>query len=572
MAEKKDTKERFYLGNKNLPSGDSEFEYTASQMKEMKKCMNNILYFAENYFFIVNLDTGRQKIKLHKYQKRMLRSMRDNRMVIMNASRQIGKTTIMTIYALWLMCFFEDQRVLVVANKEKTAIEIFKRIRMAYEQVPNFLKPSIHDSYGKTGMNLTNGSEVQISTTSSDAGRGLSCNCLLLDEMAHIDAHIVDDYWASVYPIISSSQKAKIFISSTPNSTGNKFHELYTGATAGTNGWKAETIYWYDVPGRTEKWKEQRIREMGSLEMFMQEFECVFLDDGDSVINMDLKEKLTITVQEPILHVDDGKYKIWETYSEFNTYAIGVDVGEGVNEASSCVQVLNITDLTHITQAACYTCNTISPPKFSKKVHEIALNWGSPPLAIERNNCGGTVIDNMHNLEGYNNIINLAPGKHKGKNYERMGVISHVNTKYKGIVNMRYWLNDLMCISLRDQKTVDELDTFIRKPNGTWGHRKGEGVRDDRVLALVWALIILEETLVEKHFEVVKWDDYHKPLEIIPLNYGINNYVDPSSMYSDDKIVGENGNTPPMIMSGDFCTMADMDIAQLESQGWSRVE
>lgn len=97
-----------------------------------------------------------------------------------------SNTTLMTIYALWIVCFQSDQNILVVANKESTAIAIFKRIRMAYEQLPNYLKPGV-TVWGKTSMELANGSSIGISTTSSDAGRGSSCNLLLLDELAFID-------------------------------------------------------------------------------------------------------------------------------------------------------------------------------------------------------------------------------------------------------------------------------------------------------------------------------------------------------------------------------------------------
>ncbi|NBW57511.1 hypothetical protein EBR43_06980, partial [bacterium] len=134
---------QFYLGNSNLPRPDATFDYASNPqwIKDIQKCTKNILYFAENFFYIVNLDRGKIKIELFSCQKRVLRSLRDNRFVVLLASRQIGKTTLMTIYALWLACFHEDQRILIVANKEQTAINIFKRVRIAYEQLPNYLKP-----------------------------------------------------------------------------------------------------------------------------------------------------------------------------------------------------------------------------------------------------------------------------------------------------------------------------------------------------------------------------------------------------------------------------------------------
>ena len=129
---KKQEDDKFYLGNKNLPRPDQEFEWTPKMVRDLKKCRQNILYFAENYFYIVNLDRGKEKIKLHACQKRTLRDLRDNRFVTLLASRQVGKTTMMTIYCLWIAIFQEDQRILIVANKEQTAINIFKRVRLKF--------------------------------------------------------------------------------------------------------------------------------------------------------------------------------------------------------------------------------------------------------------------------------------------------------------------------------------------------------------------------------------------------------------------------------------------------------
>lgn len=166
-----------YMNNPNLPAVGSEFEYTPSQIKQLEKASRNLLYFAENFFYIISLDDGKQKIKLHLAQKRALRKMRDHRFFILLASRQIGKTTMMTIYALWIACFNDDQKILIVANKEGTAIEIMQRIRMAYEELPNWLKPGVKE-YGKTAITLANGTRIGISTTTGTAARGQSVNCV----------------------------------------------------------------------------------------------------------------------------------------------------------------------------------------------------------------------------------------------------------------------------------------------------------------------------------------------------------------------------------------------------------
>lgn len=170
-----------YLKNKRLPRSDLEIEWTPQRIAEIRKCKENLRYFAENYFYIVDVDEGKKKIDLYLPQKRVLRSLDENRFVVVCASRQVGKTTIMTIYALWLACFNSDKRIVVVANKEKTAIMILRRIKMAYEQLPNWLKPGTAQ-WGGTEVIFGNSSSVSISTTTGSAVRGESVNCIGGDE------------------------------------------------------------------------------------------------------------------------------------------------------------------------------------------------------------------------------------------------------------------------------------------------------------------------------------------------------------------------------------------------------
>ena len=561
---------KYYLGNESLPSAESLFDYSEHPewVLDIAKCRKNILYFAENFFFITNLDEGKMKIKLHSYQKRILRSLRDSRFVCLLASRQIGKTTLMTIYALWIACFFEDQRILVVANKEQTAINIFKRIRMAYEKLPNYLKPGTVE-YGKTAMSLGNGSSIGISTTSSDAGRGDSCNILILDELAFIDNHLVEQFWSSVYPIISSSKKSKIFVASTPNGTGNLFHDLYSGAMDGKNDWKAEKVDWWEFPGRDEAWKDKTIRTLGSREVFDQEFGNVFLETGESALDEKLFEEMKSECIEPKFIFNEGKYLLWDEPKNDHLYVVGVDISEGIGEAASVIQIMDITDLREIKQVACYHDRQISPYNFTAKLHEILQHWGSPLAMIERNNCGSQVVDQLKNTHAYENIVSYGI-KSGSASYSKIGVQAHTNTKYKGVMNMRYWMNEVKALKVHDLKTLNELKNFVRYPNGTWGAKPGSDNWDDRVMSLMWALIILENDLVEKYFEVVQYDKNKKPLKLKALDYGVKYFINPASMYSNEKM-GADGLPPlPIVISQDG-NEEHNEMADLESQGYHRL-
>ena len=84
-------KKDIYMNNPALPTVEAQFEWTPKMVSELKKCKENILHFAENHFYIISLDEGKQKITLHPYQKKALRMIRDNRFSIMLFSRQTGK-------------------------------------------------------------------------------------------------------------------------------------------------------------------------------------------------------------------------------------------------------------------------------------------------------------------------------------------------------------------------------------------------------------------------------------------------------------------------------------------------
>ena len=545
-----------YLGNPNLPTSQAEFEYTPQMIKEMDKCKNNILHFAENHFFIINLDVGRIKIKLHPYQKRILRSLRDNRFVCLLSSRQAGKTTVMTIYCLWLACFQNDQRILLVANKEETAKEIFSRVRLAYENLPNFLKPGVTE-YGKTAMGLANGSRISISTTSSDAGRGSSVNVLVIDELAHIDNSMVETFWSAVYPIISSSKRSKIFVASTPNGTGNLFYQLYTDGMEGTNNWKTERVDWWEVPGRDDKWKDSTIRSLGSRELFDQEFGNEFLQEGESVLNGDDFEKYKSGCSDPLFVFDDGKYKIWEQPHKNGVYVVGVDVAEGVGQASSVIQIFDLADLSSIRQVAVYRDNTITPYNFTIKLLEILNQWGNPPLLIERNNCGAQIADSLFENYNYDPMISYS----HGKTFEKPGIFTNTNTKYHAVINMRYWINELRSIVFRDVVTLNELKIFTRYPNGTWAARKGSNNFDDCVMSMAMALLILNDDLVEKYYEVVSRDSNNRPSSIIPFKKNDNLTY---------KFGGNDDTLPnmPIMFGSQEQDDRDMEMDYYSKEGW----
>jgi hypothetical protein len=507
----------YYKGNENLLKNDAQIKWTPELIEEFERCAKNILHFSENYFFINTIDEGKKKIELYKYQKKLLRAFRDNRFNIILSSRQSGKTTTITIYALWIVCFQADKRITIVANKESTAKEIFSRIRMSFEELPVWMKPSVK-SWRKDGFQLGNDSEIKVSTSSSSGPRGSTSNLLIIDEMAHCPNEVMQELWKSAIPIISSSKKSQIVVISTPNGTDNKFYELYKESQKEKSSWHLETVNWYDVPGRDEEWKRETLSLLNNnMDDFEQEYCNKFHEPGKTAIDPELLKALQAQCKDPIYVMDDGCYRIYNTPSPDGIYVVGVDVGEGIGRSNTVAQILNIADLTKIEQVGVFASNTISPYHFGTRLMGILEDWGRPPVLVENNNNGQQVLDVIHHTHNYESIVSYDIQGSKFYNKEnRLGIYNHTNTKYKGIVNFRYWSNSLNAVKYNDLDTLLELETFVKLPNFTFSKRKDTD-RDDRVMSMIWALFILDPSIAEKYYTIVDVDDQGRPLKISAL-------------------------------------------------------
>ena len=155
----------------------AEFEY---RIREIAKCKRDIVYFAEKYFRVINLDKGLHVIKLYDVQKEFLRFFVDNNKVICVSGRQQGKSTIYCIFSLWLATFFPEKKIMILANKLSTALELLGRVQLGYSYLPKWLK-SATVNINKGELTFSNMSSIRAFASSSDAARGFSANCIFPD-------------------------------------------------------------------------------------------------------------------------------------------------------------------------------------------------------------------------------------------------------------------------------------------------------------------------------------------------------------------------------------------------------
>ena len=314
-----------YLGNPNLKKVNTPVEFTKEQIIEFQKCEEDPIYFMETYMKIVSLDEGLVPFKMYDFQKHIVRTIHDNRFTICKLPRQSGKSTTTVSYLLHYALFNPNSNIAILANKSSTARDILGRVQLAYENLPKWLQQGVIN-WNKGNIELENKSQIVAAATSSSAIRGGSYNIIFLDEFAFVPANIAEMFFSSVYPTISSGQKTKMIIVSTPYGM-NQFYKLWSDAENKRNDYVPIEVHWSEVPGRDEKWKEDTIRNT-SPEQFQQEFECEFLGSVNTLISPAKIKNMVFKTPK----TSNAGLDVYEDPVKGKTYAITVDVARGVSK------------------------------------------------------------------------------------------------------------------------------------------------------------------------------------------------------------------------------------------------
>lgn len=183
-------------------------------------------------------------------------------------------TTTTVAYMAWYMIFKSDKNIAIVANKGKTSTEIVTKLKQVIEGLPFFLKPGIVN-LAQQSIGFDNGCYLNAVTTNPTSITGQTVSLLYLDEAAHIPENIVNEFWKSVFPTLSSFKSSQFIISSTPKGKQNLYYRLYDGSCKGKNSFINYRVDWWQVPGRDEAWEKQMRQDFGD-EEFDQEFGLQF--------------------------------------------------------------------------------------------------------------------------------------------------------------------------------------------------------------------------------------------------------------------------------------------------------
>ena len=526
-------------------------------MLEYVKCMKDTPYALKTYLQTYDNTVSKYvPLELFPDQISLLKDYEEYEENIALKYRQAGVSTVTGAWISKRLVFAkktQPEKILIIANKLDTSMEMANKIRAFVTQWPSWVGAGFsNDKNSQKHYKLTNGSEVKAVATSKDALRGFTPTILVFDEAAFIEAD--GDFWAACMASLSTG--GKVIVVSTPNGYDPIYYEIYDQALKGMNNFKISEMFWYRDPRYSKdlylvptedlvkyllnkeehdeskhisfahidpyqrdydelsahlkngykpcsSWYEKMVKKLKyDKRKINQELNCEFLGSGDNVFeNTQLEYIKNNTLTDPIGKLMGNSLWMWKEPVPEHKYIMGVDVSRGDSEDFSSIQIIDFDDREQVFEYV----GKIPPDALA----EIAYKWGMMYNAfIVVDITGGMGITTVRKLQelGYKNLYiegidSTSIWSYNAKAADKIPGLNFNNKRVQIIAAFEEYVRHKF--KIRSVRLYNEMNTFIYL-NGRPDHQRGQ--HDDLIMGISMAIYVGESSFnkLEKVVERTK--------------------------------------------------------------------
>ncbi len=206
-------------------------------------------------------------------QARLLES--SSKRVILNCTRQWGKSTVTAAKAVHLAATRRDSLILVVSPGERQSGEFLRKAAGFMRRLGMKVKGD-----GDNAMSLAfrNGSRIVGLPGKEATIRGFSAVSLLVVDEA---ARVPDDMYMAIRPMLAVSN-GTLWLMSTPHGKTGFFHETWMN---GGEAWERVKVTAEECPRISKEHLKEETRALGA-RWYRQEYMCEFEDTESGVFDM----------------------------------------------------------------------------------------------------------------------------------------------------------------------------------------------------------------------------------------------------------------------------------------------
>jgi len=526
-------------------------------MLEYVKCMTDTPYALKTYLQTYDNTVSKYvPLELFPDQISLLNDYEEYEENIALKYRQAGVSTVTAAWISKKLVFAkksQPEKILIIANKLDTSMEMANKIRTFVDQWPNWVGSGFStDKNSQKHYKLTNGSEVKAVATSKDALRGFTPTILVFDEAAFIEAD--GDFWAACMASLSTG--GKVIVVSTPNGYDPIYYDIYDQALKGMNNFKISEMFWYRDPRYSKDlflvptedlvkyllnkeehdeskhisfahidpfkrdydelssylkkgykpcstWYEKMVKKLKyDKRKINQELNCEFLGSGDNVFeNTQLEYIKDNTLTDPTGKLMGNSLWMWKEPIPEHKYIMGVDVSRGDSEDFSSIQIIDFDEREQVFEYV----GKIPPDNLA----EIAYKWGMMYNAfVVVDITGGMGITTVRKLQelGYKNLYvegvdSTNIWSYNAKLADKIPGLNFNNKRVQIIAAFEEYVRHKF--KIRSVRLYNEMNTFIYL-NGRPDHQRGQ--HDDLIMGISMAIYVGESSFnkLEKVVERTK--------------------------------------------------------------------
>ena len=220
------------------------------------------------------------------WQEDLLRSRSDR--VLLNCSRQSGKSTVSAVMALHRALYHPGSLILCLAPALRQSQELFGKVAGFYRDLDRPIPPL---SDRKLSLELENASRIICLPGSEKTIRGFSgVSLLLLDEASRVE----DSLYHSVRPMIAVSGGALMMLTTPYGKRGIFFEEWTSGRE-----WDRYEVPAAECPRISEEFLEEERAALPTY-VYRQEYECSFEDTEDQIFTHEMVQAAVTSDVTPL--------------------------------------------------------------------------------------------------------------------------------------------------------------------------------------------------------------------------------------------------------------------------------
>ncbi len=337
------------------------------------------------------------------------------RLISIMKSRQVGLSWFVAIFCVWYALTHKGANIMLFSKGEDEAIELRRKCRAIYGELPFFLKYKLGQDSLKEITFPALRSTIKAFAATETAGISFTASIVVADE--HEEHPYAKENYLSAKPTIDAGGQFISIFTVNKKKPDTLAKALFRGAENKANGFARYFIPYWERPGRDEKWYQDTLKSIPAVELegltpelYMQQNyprsieEALSSPESITVFDGKVLDSMMGDVKNPVeikdTEIDPKVCNIYKDYSIGDYYIAATDTAHGVGRDFSVTGIMNVKTGEMV---ADIMDQRLPPEELAYHSVKLLGRYRNPLWYIESNDYGGVTISTAERL-GYKNF------------------------------------------------------------------------------------------------------------------------------------------------------------------------